>query len=273
VSPRVPELAGRYPLPAGARAELHEHGHLTLRGVLTRAEVEALAGAVRGAVARVPPLAPTDEEGEAYALAFRQHLNLWRVDADVARFSRSPRLGDLATELLGVPGVRLYHDQALFKLAGGGATPWHQDKHYWPIDADMLTLWLPLVDVTEEMGELRFARGSHRAGPLTHAPISAASQAELAARIAQCGWPVAGTGAMRAGDASLHLAWTAHASARNRSAHTREVMTVIWMPDGARVTAPTTAGQRMDLATWLPGLRPGDLAATALNPRCGRAAD
>ena len=32
--------------------------------------------------------------------------------------------------------VRLYHDQALFKEAGGGITPWHQDQHYWPLDTD-----------------------------------------------------------------------------------------------------------------------------------------
>jgi hypothetical protein len=32
-----------------------------------------------------------------------------------------------------VEGVRLYHDQALFKEAEGGITPWHADQYYWPL--------------------------------------------------------------------------------------------------------------------------------------------
>ncbi|MEZ5966272.1 MAG: phytanoyl-CoA dioxygenase family protein [Planctomycetota bacterium] len=263
----VPELDARYPLPASARAELGEHGHLTLRGVLEAAEITAVRSAVHRAAARVPALEPTATEGEAYARAFRQHTNLWRVDPGVARFTLAPRLARLAAELLGVVAVRLYHDQALFKLPGGSATPWHQDKHYWPIDQEMLTLWMPLVDLEPDMGELHFARGSHLGGALSDHPISAASQDELAALVRRRGHEVVGTGAMRAGDVSVHLAWTAHAAGANATATCREAMTVIWMPDGAHVLPPATAGQRADLSTWLPGLQPGDLAASALNPR------
>ena len=36
--------------------------------------------------------------------------------------------------LLQTPGVRMYHDQALYKEAGGGYTPWHVDQFYWPLD-------------------------------------------------------------------------------------------------------------------------------------------
>ena len=47
----------------------------------------------------------------------------------------------------------------------------------------------------------------------------------------------------------------------------RPVMTVIYFADGARVTEPETGYQRFDLAVWLPGLEPGDLAASEINPR------
>jgi len=262
------DLDGTYALPEDARRELEAHGHLTLRAVLTPTEVAALRAGVQRALAVVPALVPTEAEGEAYARAFRQHTNLWRADQDVARSLLSPRLAGIAARLLGVAGVRVYHDQALFKLPGGAATPWHQDKHYWPVDAEMLTLWLALVDVTPEMGELRFARGTHRLGAVGDRPISAQSQAELSEFVRRRGDAVVGTGPMRAGDASLHLAWTLHGSGPNDSAVCREAMTVIFMPDGARVLAPTNAGQRTDLETWLPGLRPGDVAASPLNPLC-----
>jgi hypothetical protein len=267
----VPPLDGDFALPAAARDDLWRDGHVTLRAVLGPDEVAAVRAAVAAAVGSVPALVPAAAEGEVYAQAFRQHTNLWRVHEGVARLTRSPRLGRLAARLLGVRAVRLYHDQALRKLPGGGPTPWHQDKHYWPIDAEMLTLWLPLVDIDPLMGELCFARGSHRAGPLSDQPISERSQRELTALVRARGYEVAGTGPMRAGDASLHLAWTLHAAGANASGASRDVMTVIWMPDGARVLPPSTVGQRADLAAWLPGLRPGDLAASPLNPVCGAA--
>ena len=32
----------------------------------------------------------------------------------------------------------------------GGFTPWHQDQFYWPLDTDRtITMWMPLVDVTD----------------------------------------------------------------------------------------------------------------------------
>ena len=61
-----------------------------------------------------------------------------------------------------VDGVRMYHDQALFKEGGGGITPWHADQYYWPLDSDKtITAWIPLQDTPLEMGPLEFSSGSH----------------------------------------------------------------------------------------------------------------
>ena len=43
-------------------------------------------------------------------------------------------------------------------------------------------------------------------------------------------------------------------------------MTVIWFADGAKVTEPDNFNRQRDLERWMPGLRPGDLAASELNP-------
>ena len=55
-------------------------------------------------------------------------MNLWERDVDVRKFVFGTRLARIAAELMGVRGVRMYHDQALCKLPGGGPTPWHADQ-------------------------------------------------------------------------------------------------------------------------------------------------
>ena len=68
---------------------------------------------------------------------------------------------------MGVDGVRLYHDQALYKEPGGGFTPWHQDQTYWPLDTThTITMWMPLLDIPPNVGSMRFASGSHAFGNL-----------------------------------------------------------------------------------------------------------
>ena len=52
-----------------------------------------------------------------------------------------------------------------------GATPWHQDNGVVTEEADdteMLTVWIPVFDATEENGCLRVVPRNHRAGLLHH---------------------------------------------------------------------------------------------------------
>jgi hypothetical protein len=50
-----------------------------------------------------------------------QLFNLWREDPEIKKLVLSKRLAQIATALIGVKGVRLYHNQALFKEAGGSS--------------------------------------------------------------------------------------------------------------------------------------------------------
>jgi hypothetical protein len=59
-------------------------------------------------------------------------MKLWPNDAGAAKWVLSRRFAGIVADLLGVDGVRVYHDQALLKERSGGLTPWHQDHHYWP---------------------------------------------------------------------------------------------------------------------------------------------
>jgi ectoine hydroxylase-related dioxygenase (phytanoyl-CoA dioxygenase family) len=194
-------------------------------------------------------------------------MNLWVTDPAVRRFSLARRFASVAAALMGVPAVRIYHDQALFKEARGGITPWHQDHTYWPLATDhTITMWMPLIDVTEEMGIMRFASGSHRDGFWGTHGISDESEAELSKYVAERRYPVEGASFMRAGDATFHSGWTLHRAPANVTDKMRPVMTVIYFADGALVDEPDPARSAGDLGAWLPGLKAGDLAASPLNP-------
>ncbi|MFM8834579.1 MAG: phytanoyl-CoA dioxygenase family protein, partial [Cytophagales bacterium] len=75
------------------------------------------------------PVKPLNERG-TYGKAFLQLFNLWRENETVKEFVFSKRLAKIAADLMRTEGVRLYHDQALFKEGGGGITPWHADQYY-----------------------------------------------------------------------------------------------------------------------------------------------
>ena len=58
------------------------------------------------------------------------------------------------------------------KAPGGRAAPWHQDEAFWETELEYHALgaWLPLHEVTEEMGCMQFVRCSHKHGVYVHLP-------------------------------------------------------------------------------------------------------
>ncbi len=263
----LPELGDSFALPRACVDAFRAKGHTVVRGLASRAEVEAFRPAIvataQGLCRETRPLA----ERETYFRAFLQMTNLWVHDARVRAFVYARRFARVAAELLEVEGVRLYHDQALFKEPGGGYTPWHQDQNFWPLDTDRtITLWMPLVDLPAEVGSMRFASGSHRLGNLGDLFISDHSHAELEARIAELGLETESHGELAAGDATFHAGWTLHSAGTNPTDRMREVITVIYFADGTRVGPADHPVRAHDLRAWLRPCRPGQLAAGELNP-------
>ena len=262
----LPDLSSTYVLSAGQIAQFQQDGHILLRSVAGPAEIAAFRTPISDLVWAANKHAVPLAERDTYHKAFVQVANLWEQSTAVARFTHARRFARIAAELLGVAGVRLYHDQALFKEAGGGPTPWHQDQYYWPLDNDQcVTMWMPLVDVSIEMGALTFASGSHRTGCVAHLAISDRSEQLLQQIVRERGYPIV-TAALTAGDATFHTGWTLHMAPPNQTSRTREVMTVIYIADGSRIVVPDNPHRPADLARWFPGLKPGDLAASPLNP-------
>ena len=76
-----------------------------------------------------------------------------------------------AAALLGQPEQELSCWGHMIKKAPGGpAANWHQDHAYWQPEFDYCALgvWLPMHDVSVEMGAMQFIPGSHRRGLLPH---------------------------------------------------------------------------------------------------------
>ncbi len=263
----LPDLAAGYDVSSEQVAEFQRKGHILLRRIASSEEVAAYRSVILAAREQFGAERTPLEQRDTYGKAFLKGMNLWPKDEGVRRFVLAERFAKIAADLLGVEGIRLYHDQALLKESGGGITPWHQDQHYWPLDTDnTITMWMPLVDVSPAMGTMRFASGSHLDGYLGDLPISDDSEQKFVQYIQDRGYKIVPGVAMKAGDATFHYGWTLHGAPANATDRTREVMTVIWYSDGVRETEPNNFNRQRDLIRWLPGLRPGDLAASELNP-------
>jgi ectoine hydroxylase-related dioxygenase (phytanoyl-CoA dioxygenase family) len=267
-SATLPSLDSSFDVPAEAKDLFQKNGWTIVRGICSADEVSQYGDLIRDVtIAHNNETRPL-EERDVYGRAFLQTMNLWRLDSRVAAFTEAHRFASIAAQLLGVQRVRLYHDQSLFKEPGGGHTPWHQDGWYWPVNqAKTVTMWMPLVDISADMGSMSFASGSQREGVISlGGGISDNSEAFFEGYVRGSKLPVETAGAMKAGDATFHSGITLHRAPGNSTDRVRAVMTVIYIADGEKVQMPTNENQENDLASWLPGLKPGDLIDSPLNP-------
>ena len=263
----LPVLDATFCITEADQQSYQKSGHILLKNILNQAEIQAYRQAIVAAADQYNTEKRQLEDRDTYGKAFLQIMNLWEVDAQVRQFTLAKRFAKIAADLMGVDNVRLYHDQALFKEAGGGPTPWHQDQYYWPIDTtNTITMWMPLVDISVEMGMLTFASGSQDLGFLGNLAISDESETVLGDLVKQNNYPIEQAKTMSAGDATFHAGWTLHNAPGNFSDTRREVMTVIFMADGAKVTPPQNRNQEADRIKWLDGLPVGALIDSRLNP-------
>jgi ectoine hydroxylase-related dioxygenase (phytanoyl-CoA dioxygenase family) len=263
----LPNLSTPYPISPEHTDAYRRDGHILLSAVCTPGEIATYRKILLDATYKYNTETRPIEERDTYGKAFLQVMNLWEHDESVRPFTLSKRFAKIAADLMGVPSVRLYHDQALFKEPGGGKTPWHQDEYYWPLGSDdCVTMWMPLVDASEEMGTMTFASGSHREGFLGHMEISDKSEEVFTNFVMDKGYRLSSAGAMKAGDATFHSGWTLHSAPGNATDTMREVITIIYFADGTMIVEPDNKNRQADLERWLPGQKGGELAASPLNP-------
>lgn len=206
------------------------------------------------------------EKRDTYGKAFVQLFNLWKEDEAIKTLIFSKRLAQIATDLMQVKGVRLYHDQALFKEAGGGITPWHADQYYWPLQTDKtVTAWIPLQETPLNMGPLEFSAGSHEIIDGRDLSISDESEKAIQKRLRVTDFKHI-IEPFDVGEVSFHSGWVFHRAGANTTQEMRKVMTVIYMDKNMKLKKPSNDGQQNDWDTWCPGVQIGETINSPLNP-------
>jgi ectoine hydroxylase-related dioxygenase (phytanoyl-CoA dioxygenase family) len=259
------DLDTPYRISDEQRRSFRERGFIKLKEVLSAETLahygERFAVLVAERARALPPMASRGTFGKAFQLI----MNLWTVDEVAREFVFSKRLARMAADLMGVDGVRLYHDQALYKEPGGGFTPWHCDQFYWPLTSmNCCTAWVPFQAVPLEMGPLEFAAGSHRADFGRGLSIGDESERVIARKVTDL--PLE-QGPFELGEVSFHYGWTFHRAAPNRTARMRAVQTIIYMEDGMRLGNVDAPERIADWKGWCPGAVVGEKIASPLNPK------
>lgn len=260
------ELDTPYEVSQSAIAFYQQNGYVKLKHVLSPAILDYYGDIITDLVFRLNTLIKPMEERTTYERAFLQIMNLWLEDEEAKEFVFSKRLAKIAADLMGVEGVRLYHDQALYKEPSGGITPWHADQFYWPLASPKtVTVWIPLQDTPMEMGPLAFAEGSQHAEIGRDIEISDESEQLLADELQKQNFSVHDT-PFELGEVSYHAGWTFHRAGPNTSDRPRKVMTMIYMDKDQIISQPRNSYQVADHAKWLNNVPVGSRPQDELNP-------
>jgi ectoine hydroxylase-related dioxygenase (phytanoyl-CoA dioxygenase family) len=240
-------------------ASYRENGFIVLEGFLTPEETEhwrdttqeavdqrlaSLQNATNGMVSGVSDSVAELEENRLkansadpdsyYSQVFTQCLKLAETHPGMRELMFDKRLGKLIATLAGVDGIRIWHDQALFKPPFGNPTAWHLDNPYWSFSSpNALSIWVALDDATKDNGCLYYIPGSHKTATYKNVGIGK-NQGDLFKVYPQ--WreinPVACPAP--AGSAVIHNGLTAHGAGANMTNRPRRAMTCAYMPDGEK---------------------------------------
>jgi ectoine hydroxylase-related dioxygenase (phytanoyl-CoA dioxygenase family) len=260
------ELDQPYTLSEEQIAFFRNNGFIRLKHVLSPETIAYMDETITREVHRLNTQHLPIEERDTYGKAFLQIMNIWIHSGPVRDIVFSERLAKIAADLLEVNGVRLYHDQALYKEPGGGQTPWHADQYYWPLASDRaVTVWIPLQETPLAMGPLEFSAGSNRLGVGRNLQISDESQHLLEKVLLDEGYPHV-VEPFGLGEISFHMGWLYHRAGANKTDKMRKVMTMIYMDKDMVLKEPANDNQVNDWNTWCPGARVGEMIRTQRNP-------
>jgi ectoine hydroxylase-related dioxygenase (phytanoyl-CoA dioxygenase family) len=259
-------LQEHYPLTREQIAFYQENRFIKLKQVLSPEALAYLDEVITAKVHELNKETRTMEARNTYGKAFIQLGNLWTQDERIKGLLFSKRLAKIATDLMQCEGVRMYHDQALYKEPGGGFTPWHADQYYWPLASDKtVTAWIPLQEVPLEMGPLEFSAGSQAIVEGRELAIGDESEQKIAQRLRVTDFEHV-IEPFELGEVSFHSGWVFHRAGANDTDQTRKVMTMIYMDSEMKLKEPENENQVNDWNTWCPGAKIGEIIASPINP-------
>lgn len=225
-------------LPDHSVQEFHRAGFIRGPKVLTDDQIgqlrEALERIRLGRNRRTGELYEVDAE---YVRDPEQHvfhfLGAWMIDEFFHDIVFHAKITAPASQLLGSPRVRLWHDQVFYKPPRHpGVVTWHQDYSYWTrsVPARHLTCWIGLDDSTIESGCVHFVPESHRWDLLPKLALLRdmdAIKGVLAPQQLEKFHPEPMI--LKAGECSFHHSHTVHGSLVNRANHPRRAIVLNFM--------------------------------------------
>jgi len=171
-------------------------------------------------------------DSDYYVKVFDQILNLWQTNELVKELMLDQRIGQMASQLSGADGIRIWHDQALIKRPWANPTAWHLDTPFWSFsDNRAISIWVALDDATLENGCLFFIPGSHKLTSFDRITIGRNMDGifDVYPQLRNCSSVAA---PMKAGSCSFHNGLTVHGANANMTNGFRRAMTCAYMPDG-----------------------------------------
>ena len=267
----VAELAAPYTLTEAQVASFRTNGFIKLKQVFFPGAVLKLRAELIGLLKAEFGVDP-DRGAQDRFLSLEM---VWPGNRLLRAYVLSPRLAQISADLLGVEAVRLYHDNVLAKQSGCGRTPWHFDDHHFPLDThDVVTAWAPAQAIPLEMGPLAFAYplDVHRLVDAVRFEKSGTGYDRGVAEVFARNAVAVDETPFEIGEVSFHHNLGFHTAARNRTDRSRVVLANTYYRDGARIVdAPTMVSG--DWQKFMPGIGPGEVAASELNPVCWPVAD
>lgn len=259
-------LAAPYALAEESIAFFRRNGYVRLRNMVPSSVVAALS---RRVDELLDAMHGTGNDGRFLAVE-----QVWLTDPLVRGVTLSRRFGDVAAQLMGVEGVRLYHDNILSKEPGCGRTPWHRDHDHYPLASpSVCTSWFPLQRIPAAMGTLTCLPRTSVPGSLLKIPVSVenSSYDERVEAELRASGVVPDSSPFELGEVSFHAADCFHTAGPNRTGVPRRVLSSTYYADGTNVVdSPTVlSGKWKD---FLPGVAPGTPAVSTLNPLVGSTA-
>ncbi len=260
------ELHAPFSLTEEQVSFFQRYGYIKIKQVLSHALLQYMNEVISDAVNQLNTQSVSIEERDTYGKAFLQVMNIWTKSETVKEIIFSKRLARMATELMQVKGVRLYHDQALFKEPGGGFTPWHADQYYWPVSSEKtVTVWIPLQQTDLPLGPLEFSAQSQTLEEGRTLKISDDSETVIQQKLTLNDFTKV-VEPFDLGEISFHMGWTFHRAGANTTQQMRKVMTIIYMDTNMTLQEPKNDNQIADWHAWCPGAKVGEVIDTPLNP-------
>jgi hypothetical protein len=173
---------------------------------------------------------------------------------ELAALVRYPMIGATAAALSGAEGIRLWHDQLLYKPVDRGtddaAVGWHTDRQYWQCctSTQMLTAWVAFHDVSPENGSVGFFDGSHT-WDVSGLDFFSQDLAGMEEAVRHQGFSIdIVPTTMKRGQVSFHHCRTVHGSGANRGSEPRRSIAIHLQPstNAARVREDGTIDQHQN---------------------------